>query len=280
MNLIPFAYLVSTKELVDVADVPSGSACKCICPSCEIPLIAKKGGVKEWHFAHDSKYIDKEQTEQCDFSWVVAVKMMCKQLLMEGQELQLPDYFVEMSGIGYKSQMTKVQVTTSSRICYKSPEIKRLGCDVVLDVGGKRLGILFTRKQKEINDYYKFESSLVGVLGIDVNAFAYDAEGKPINHLRSYLKMSLTENDRAKFWLYHARRKSVVEKEEERQRTLRNINLSRASQETRGLVNPQEIPKTTATWRCISCNHTYSGSSVGLNPCPKCDSHFYRRQME
>jgi hypothetical protein len=42
MNLIPFALLLDTKLLIDVADVESGKKCGCICPSCKIPLIAKK----------------------------------------------------------------------------------------------------------------------------------------------------------------------------------------------------------------------------------------------
>lgn len=36
-----------------IADVASGRACGCICPACRSPLIAKKGDILEWHFAHE-----------------------------------------------------------------------------------------------------------------------------------------------------------------------------------------------------------------------------------
>ena len=42
-------------------DVPSGQACGCICLTCGAPLIARKGEINEWHFAHQSG----QQNEGC-----------------------------------------------------------------------------------------------------------------------------------------------------------------------------------------------------------------------
>jgi hypothetical protein len=280
MNLIPFALLPETDLLVDVADVASGRKCGCICPSCKIPLIAKKGEIKEWHFSHDSKYIDKDQVEPCDFSWSVAVKMMLKQLLMEGCKLLVPDYFVELSDVGYKSLAIQVLVTKSSLVKYQNPILKELSCDVVLEVCGKKLGVILFSKKQNLEVEYQVSQSLVGLIGINVNSFAYDENGNGINHLRSFLKLSLEDNARGKFWLYHARQKATLEKEEARQRTLRNIEFSRnvRKEKNMNLVKPIEL--STVTWHCVSCNHLYQGESVGLNPCPKCQTHFYRKQSE
>jgi hypothetical protein len=84
MHLIPFAFILGTELLIDIADVESGKKCGCIFPSCKIPLIAKKGDINEWHFAHDSQHIEKGQELSCDYSWDVAVKMMIKQIIAEG----------------------------------------------------------------------------------------------------------------------------------------------------------------------------------------------------
>jgi len=46
MNLIPFDLSLNTNLLVDVAYVQSGKKCDCICPSCNIPLIARKSQCK------------------------------------------------------------------------------------------------------------------------------------------------------------------------------------------------------------------------------------------
>lgn len=66
---IPFGIRGVDGELVDVHDVERGIACGCICPSCKAPLNAKKGDVKEWHFAHVSKHGYKNEVAQCDYSF-------------------------------------------------------------------------------------------------------------------------------------------------------------------------------------------------------------------
>lgn len=279
MNLIPFAYLASTQELVDVADVPSGKGCQCVCPSCKIPLIAKKGEVKEWHFAHDSQFIDKEQTEPCDFSWAVAVKMMLKQLLMEGTEIVLPDYYMELPSIGYKSTNQQVLITKSSIAEYHNPILKEYGCDIVLEVEGKKLGLIFFLNKRKIKDEQMIDPHLVGLIGIDINSFAYDETGKAINHLRAYLKLSLESHVRAKSWLYHARQRSVIEKELQRQRTLKNVELSRDVRQGRNKALFTTVEKFQGLWFCVACKHSYQGENIGLNPCPKCNSHFYRKAL-
>ena len=37
-----------------VADVPGGAACGCHCAACGAALVAKRGDVKIWHFAHEA----------------------------------------------------------------------------------------------------------------------------------------------------------------------------------------------------------------------------------
>ena len=37
-----------------VGEVAKGGDCGCFCPSCRSPLVAKKGRINEWHFAHES----------------------------------------------------------------------------------------------------------------------------------------------------------------------------------------------------------------------------------
>ena len=41
-------------SLVDVTQVPRGSACACVCLCCNSPLLAKQGKLKAWHFGHIS----------------------------------------------------------------------------------------------------------------------------------------------------------------------------------------------------------------------------------
>ena len=49
---LPFA--LRAGELVHISTVESGRQPDCVCPGCKQPLVAKKGTIKQHHFAHDS----------------------------------------------------------------------------------------------------------------------------------------------------------------------------------------------------------------------------------
>lgn len=46
--------LDENKKLVDIKDVERGLACQCTCFECGETVIARKGEIKEHHFAHAS----------------------------------------------------------------------------------------------------------------------------------------------------------------------------------------------------------------------------------
>lgn len=274
MNLIPFALSLDTNLLVDVADVQSGKECGCICPSCNIPLIARKGDINKWHFAHDSQFIEKDQELSCDFSWAVAVKMMIKQILLEGSTLELPEYFIDFKEIGYQQNKYKIKVTDRSTIHYANPELKSLACDVTVEVKGKKLGIILLNRDSQPFIKASFDQTLFGVLAISIESVGYDDEGKVINHLRKHLQLLLESKTSAKHWLYHRRQESVYLEATEQEKFLRAMTTNeqkKASNATQTLQTMQ--------WHCLSCQLEYQGYSTGLNSCPKCNSHFYRTPM-
>jgi len=278
MNLIPFALSKETNLLVDVADVPSGKKCACICPSCEIPLVARKGEINEWHFAHDSQYIDKDQELACDFSWAVAVKMMIKQLIIEGGSLTLPDYYIPFQGIGYQKHERYIKVTDSSTVQYEHAAIKSLSCDVTIDVKGKKLGIILLTKHSPSFVDSTFHESLLGVLAIDIERVGFNHDGKIVNHLRKHLKLLLEHEVSTKHWLYHAREKGAYKKAlEEDNNSLMSSDVEKSPSEKEQrhpqVVQPQQ-------WYCHACHLEYQGSVIGLNPCPNCHSHFFRIEFK
>ena len=52
--LIPYG-LAADGQPIHIADVPRGLACNSICPNCKAALVAKKGRIKQHHFAHASE---------------------------------------------------------------------------------------------------------------------------------------------------------------------------------------------------------------------------------
>ena len=51
--LIPYG-LAADGRLIHIADVPRGLACNATCPNCKAALVARKGRIKQHHFAHAS----------------------------------------------------------------------------------------------------------------------------------------------------------------------------------------------------------------------------------
>lgn len=278
MNLIPFALSLDTHLLVDVADVQSGKKCGCICPSCNIPLIARKGNINEWHFAHDSQYIEKEQELSCDFSWAVAVKMMIKQLLIEGSTLALPEYYIDCQGIDYQKSKQRIKVTDSSIIHYNNPQLQSLACDVTVEVIGKKLGIILLTKHCQPFVGTSFDQALFGVLAINIEYVGHNDQGKVINHLRNHLKVLLESKTTTKHWLYHKREKAAYLKAIEQAKLLRAIAINE-QKEIRSTIEKPTQNLQAMQWYCLSCQLEYQGYSIGVNPCPKCNSHFYRKPM-
>ena len=72
---LPYARAAASGGTVHVSSVSRGLACNCVCQYCEQPLVAKKGAVKEHHFAH---YRDNPGCSQ--ESWLHAT---AKQMLAE-----------------------------------------------------------------------------------------------------------------------------------------------------------------------------------------------------
>ncbi|WP_090197579.1 competence protein CoiA family protein [Yoonia tamlensis] len=66
----------SDRRLVHVNDVPKGLECRCVCPECEAPLIARQGERRTWHFAH-------KPDEDCGTAGETALHIAAKQTLAD-----------------------------------------------------------------------------------------------------------------------------------------------------------------------------------------------------
>ena len=80
---IPFAY-DSKGQLRDVAEEPRGLACRCVCPDCRGPLVAKKGKIVTHHFSHHDRRQCRHALEASLFSMVTDI------LGQPGASLALP----------------------------------------------------------------------------------------------------------------------------------------------------------------------------------------------
>ena len=91
-NKVPFGLLGDI--LVDVNDVESGLACKCICPSCYGALVARKGRKNIHCFAHH------KPDPNCEYTPETAIHLMAKQILLENYSIRLPKLDITVSALG------------------------------------------------------------------------------------------------------------------------------------------------------------------------------------
>ncbi len=109
-NRVPFGLRIDEtgkNEYVAVDEVPNGLACKCICPSCKIELVARQGNEKIWHFGHKPRKTESELKVTCDFSYQVSIVAMAKQLFENGLKIDFPEYILRKLN-GYSPQSIKV----------------------------------------------------------------------------------------------------------------------------------------------------------------------------
>ena len=79
-----FIALDSNGQLITIENAIRGLACNCFCISCEEPVIARKGLIREHHFAHAS------QKESCNIQRESLLHLYAKEVIRNKLGLQLP----------------------------------------------------------------------------------------------------------------------------------------------------------------------------------------------
>lgn len=102
---LDFALSQETGRIVDVTMVASGLACRCVCPECGTPLMAKKGAKYRHHFAH---YRAGAVVETCATGQESALHKAARQLIAGWSAIELPELRVAESG--YEETLPKRQV--------------------------------------------------------------------------------------------------------------------------------------------------------------------------
>lgn len=79
-----FVALDHNGRLIAVGNAQRGIACNCTCVSCGEPVIARKGLIREHHFAHAS------QKESCHIQRESLLHLYAKEVICDGLGMQLP----------------------------------------------------------------------------------------------------------------------------------------------------------------------------------------------
>ncbi|ACJ28941.1 Conserved hypothetical protein [Shewanella piezotolerans WP3] len=280
---IPFGQDKDTGEWCDVAEVSRGLACNCICPSCKLPLSARHGDERDWHFAHHTRNIPKEKIVDCEFSFEVSLRMMTHQLLLEGVFLKLPEYVKSVIVPKSLKGNIKPEVKIAKEQCLRAADSK---LTVDADFFGHKVDALYQFDTASLVVYlvyrgrkFPFELSLLrdvraGVLLLDIEDLAQIfyhhpmAETEKLGTAKSQLMGWLQTSIEAKHWLYHPRENELLDKKHQ----LINDALQGLATGSNVLQVPlhQQIK-----CQCIGCGKNFTGIRNKINPCPNCQTHLY-----
>lgn len=83
-----FAGVDAKETLRFVGDVPRGAACGCRCVACGAPLVARRGEIRNWHFAHEAS----QERPDCFAGAVNLLRRLTISRLMELGLPPLPTY--------------------------------------------------------------------------------------------------------------------------------------------------------------------------------------------
>jgi hypothetical protein len=237
---IPFAYRRGSTALVDVADVAQGRACDCQCPSCGRPVLARKGEIREWHFAHDTAADDGGNARSCEFSWFVATRLASHVVLQNLRSMFLPALEVE-GGLRPPHQLhfDVADVSTS----YEGTAV-----DATFSLGRWTLVLYIDHPGRAVPDVFaNVDSKTVAILSLNLEALRSDLTADRGEYLERLTHL-LRDTTKGKRWLRHPRMRS------------RRIPLR---------ADVPQIPTAPHRRSCGMCGHKWLAPML-QHACPSC----------
>ena len=164
-NLEPrLIYGLRDGDPVRISDVASGLVCNCICPECKTPLIARKGPIRQHHFAHSV-------VTDCAGGVESSLHFLAKKVLSTHQSIVLPRQEIRFPKERGRFPQHAFRVT-SAQVETKFGEIVP---DVLIDIYGITLAveILVTHKvdERKAEQFRK-----MGLLAIEIDLSRVDRE--------------------------------------------------------------------------------------------------------
>jgi hypothetical protein len=217
-TLIPFGLDEETNILKDVSEVPNGRNSGCICPSCDTPLIARKGEINRWHFAHASKNVYEKTKEKCEYSAYVSIRMMARQIIESEIELTLPDY-IEAIPIEdtFPPDVLEVSITNQKKIKLTNVELEKVFSGVSVDIIGEikdfKFIIYFTHPSREVPfELVEPKNNKCGIISISLNNIPalFSKAEYGLESYHTILKKFLIDDTQFKKWIYHPLRNAKI----------------------------------------------------------------------
>ena len=286
LTLIPFATRLADGALVAVDEVPSGKRCWCVCPSCQSPLVARRGTQKVWHFAHTARADGADTEVACEFSWAVCVRLMARQLLPTLEAFRLPPavFPIFVDGLERRPPVPTFDLGAPAFVPLSDWQVDTLVEGVSVDAAAAQADDLWViylshRGRPVPNTLASLPKPTLFVVSVDLDAFlGYLRVNPPASGHRLALQRFLADDISAKAWVLHpgeaagrarAREDRFSEENMRPPRAWERDMIERRRQKYPSLLSGARHSPPESRFHCHACDHRFT-SSLKVPACPHC----------
>lgn len=197
--LISFAR-ASDGSLCAIEEAERGLACQCTCLACNANLVARKGNLRRWSFAHQAN-----QQAACEFAAETALHYAMKELIAQEKRVFVPQLDVSVSrDTSYGEKVNHSYSVPGKMVELDSVELEYsvnpIRPDIVAISAGRRLFI------EVIVTHGVDDKKLAHIERIGASAFKIDLRSQTRAVDREMLRRIALTPSVEKSWIYHRRK--------------------------------------------------------------------------
>jgi hypothetical protein len=254
--------------MVDAYSVTRGLDCGCICPSCSSPLIARRGAVREPHFAHAISASGLQRV--CELSALVSIRLMAHEILLSVKELAVPARPFHTRNSAQRLKFESIEINA---------RFEEVMVDALLTIQRVPLAIYLTHTDRVIpRSLQSPNNRKAGILKIDLEKLWGIAESSGSGQVgKSELERALVEDIRPKSWVFHPAREIEAKKLRPHSTPTSNSEDSKRFSVEGKLPAQKKTPTTfreplLQKHRCTLCDETWfaSPTETDARKCPVC----------
>lgn len=258
-------YGLRDNKLVHINSIEKGGICDCVCPHCEQPLVAKKGKVKEHHFAHLFK-------GYCQCAYETMLHILAKEIIERNKVITLPEVVVN-----FDSNRRPLCLFNSQTIPIESVVLEKKEGDIIPDLivnyrGTKLLLEIYVTHKLDEEKIEYLSNKEISCIEIDLSKAPRDLDYDSIKNL----VLNETSN---KSWIYNkksnAKKVNLLNRAKEKS-IIFSANKGAYGSERKHLVDSCPIlmekgyldTRADAYWDCLYCDNciSFGDNSILCHP--------------
>lgn len=239
--------------LVSVNNVERGLHKDVVCPSCQVPLVARKGNVKKHHFAH-------YDGNECLPGLQTVLHMRAKEIIDETKSIFVPGYSIQLP---CRMRKREFNIITPQKVTLDSVWLEKHLDNIIPDVFAKtkahgrellvEIRVSHAVDQSKLDRIKSMNCSAIEVDLSDLHAKGYDDE---------VLRKRLIEQDDRKKWL-HSPKINGIKDDVIMTALYETCSVKAVHERWLSLGCPAKGWKTILYYDCYVCNYVYSNN---INP--------------